>query len=180
MTRDLLDRALGSDEPPLRLDFEAIAAQGARSVRRRARLALAGSAAAVVVAALGAVAVLRHEPVSPASSGQITYAKPNDREIAYCYHTADITSPAPNQHVPAGINGNSPNGRGDIAAAIMDICVTAWRDDYYEWHSPTVPPLVACVLTSAAVGVEAGAVGVFPGDERTCAVMGLPVANLSR
>ncbi|MFF4597671.1 hypothetical protein [Amycolatopsis sp. NPDC001319] len=180
MTRDLLDRALGSDEPPLGLDFEAIEAQGARSVRRRVRLALAGTAAVVIGAALGAVAVLQHPQASPASSGQITYAKPNDREIAYCYHTADITSDAPGQHVGAGINGNSPNGRGDIAAVIMDICATAWRDDYYEWHSPTVPPLVACVLTSEAVEAQAGAVAVFPGDERTCAAMGLPVADLNR
>jgi hypothetical protein len=55
-------------------------------------------------------------------------------------------------------------------------------DDVYQWHTPglplVAPPLVACVLTKTAVDAEAGTVGVFPGDSRTCGTMGLPVARL--
>ena len=123
--------------------------------------------------------------VTPAAPGQVTTAAPREREIAYCYRTADITSTENNQHVAFGINGAGPNGRGDAAADSMSICATAWTDDYYEWQKPglprVVPPLIACVLTSAAVDIDpaaVGAVGVFPGNAQTCAAMGLPVAKI--
>ncbi|QRP50249.1 hypothetical protein [Amycolatopsis sp. FDAARGOS 1241] len=188
MERELLERALGSDQPSLSLDFEAIEAQGARAVRRRTKLALAGTAVAVAFAGLGAVALLTRgtpQAVTPAAPGQVTTAPPIEREIAYCYRMADITSSEPGQHVRFGISGNSPDGRGDAAAGSMRICATAWAEDYYQWRQPglprVVPPLVACVLTPAAVDIDraaVGAVGVFPGDRTTCAAMGLPVAKI--
>ncbi|MET7998796.1 hypothetical protein ABZU76_48810 [Amycolatopsis sp. NPDC005232] len=186
--RELLERALGSRRPPVSLDFEAIEAQGARAVRRRTKLALAGTAAAVVLVGLGGAALFTSgtpQTVTPAAGGQVTTVAPTEREIAYCYQNADITSSADNQHVAVGISGNSANGRGDAAAAIISLCTTAWADDYYQWQKPglprVVPPLVACVLTSAAVDIDqaaVGAVGVFPGDATTCAAMGLPVAKI--
>ncbi|MGW4487899.1 hypothetical protein ACWEOE_29135 [Amycolatopsis sp. NPDC004368] len=188
--RELLQQAIGSHQPPVSLDFEAIEARGARAVRRRTALTLAGSAAAVVLVGLGAVSLLTRatpQVVTPASPGQITTAAPSQREIAYCYENADITSTEPHQHVPFGISGSGPNGRGDAAAESMSICADAWSQDYHQWQKPglprVVPPLVACVLTSAAVDIEpeaVGAVGVFPGDATTCASMGLAVAKIEK
>ncbi|MFI5611998.1 hypothetical protein [Amycolatopsis sp. NPDC051903] len=186
--RELLERALGSDQPPVSLDFEAIEAEGARVVRRRTRLALAGTAVAVILVGLGATALLTRgtpQVVTPTAPGQVTTVAPFEREIAYCYRTADITSSEPNQHVAFGISGAGGDGRGDAAAAGVQICKTAWAEDYYQWQQPglprVVPPLVACVLTPAVVDIDraaVGAVGVFPGDGTTCAAMGLPVAKI--
>ncbi|MEC3975205.1 hypothetical protein [Amycolatopsis sp. H20-H5] len=185
--RDLLDRALGTEEPPMNLDFDAIESTGARAVRRRRAMALTGTAAAVVLAAVGGFAAFGPgaagpQQISAASDGKTTTAVPSNRTLAYCYRTADITSTAINQHIPVGINGSGEDGRGDVAASIVEICTGAWADDVYQWHTPglprVTPPLTACVLTRAAVDVEAGTVGVFPGDKQTCASMGLPVARL--
>jgi hypothetical protein len=186
--RELLTSAVGSDQPPVSLDFDAIEAQGERAVRRRTKLALAGAAAAVVLVGLGATALLTRggpQTVSPAAPGQVTTAAPTEREIAYCYETADITSSADGQHVAVGVSGSSADGRGDTAAHIMSYCATAWTEDYYQWQKPglprVVPPLVPCVLTSDAVNIDraaVGAVGVFPGDATTCAAMGLSVAKI--
>ncbi|WP_326565656.1 hypothetical protein VSH64_27745 [Amycolatopsis rhabdoformis] len=186
--RELLDQALGSAQPPLSLDFEAIEAQGVRAVRRRTRFALVGTAAVVLLVGLGGTVLFtRGSPtlVTPAAGGPVTTAKPSERGIAYCYENADITSSASGQHVPFGISGHGPNGRGDAAAESLSICATAWAEDYHQWQKPglprVVPPLVACVLTSAAVDIDReaiGAVGVFPGNEQTCAAMGLAVAKI--
>ncbi|MEU4804937.1 hypothetical protein [Actinosynnema sp. NPDC023587] len=197
------ERALAG-EPPLGLDFEAIEQAGARSLRRRRAAVPALTAAAAVVVVGGVVALTgtgngdADRTAQVAGSGQtastvstparISTAVPITRTAAYCYRTADITTDEPDQHVMIGLAGNDPNGRGDVAARLLNICGMAWRDNLYGWQGPIrdgetylVPQLVACVLdetAAAATEVFEGAAAVFPGTEQTCADMGLPVAEL--
>lgn len=160
--KDLLVQALGTDEPPLTLDFNAIEAKGRA---RRSAVATAAVVSGVGVITGGVVLGL-------GSAGNP--GVPTEREIAYCYRTADITSDSPNQHIPVGIGGLG--GRGDVTADIMQICADSWRSNVYGFQPPEadhIPPLVACVLTDDAVNATAGAIGVFPGDSGTCAALGL-------
>ncbi|MEV6898951.1 hypothetical protein [Amycolatopsis sp. NPDC051372] len=179
--RELLIRALGTDEPPMRLDLDALEARG--HARRRTRALTAVTAAVAGVAAVsGGVTVLGgHSAVDAAAPGSLL--APTNREIGYCYRSADITSSAPNQHVGIGIGGR--NGPVDVTGDIMQICSDNWKSNRldYQPRQPgvtdyPVPPLVACVLNAHAVTAAEGAVGVFPGDASTCAELGLPVAQL--
>ncbi|TVT54954.1 hypothetical protein FNH05_10115 [Amycolatopsis rhizosphaerae] len=195
--QELFTRALGTDEPPLRLDVDALADANLRRRRPHPALSLAGTAAAVAIVIGGTVLLTSHNATSPSRAGspgaavgtpEIKVEPPTRRDIAYCYRTADISSQEPNQHVPIGINGKGKDGRGDVAADAMQICSTAWQENYYNWQRRpaasqgqyrfAIPALVSCVLDPDAVGVESGAVGVFPGDTATCAGMGLSVAQL--
>jgi hypothetical protein len=180
--KDLLVRALGADEPPLQLDLDALEARG--QARRRTR-ALVGVAAAVVgIAAISSGVMLTtggHSTVDTAAPGSLL--APTEREIGYCYRTADIGSDAPNQHVAIGVGGR--DGRVDLTGDIMQICGGSWQSNVYDFQPRQpgatlyrVPQLVACVLTSKATSVTEGAVGVFPGNNSTCAELGLPVAQL--
>ncbi|SHG35377.1 hypothetical protein [Streptoalloteichus hindustanus] len=198
LDKQFFTRALGDDEPPLNLDFDKIEAAGRRSARRAKLFPLAAAAVVVAVAVAGVTFTMaRGLP----SSGQITPAHPGGtqsapkapiwteaptvRDPAYCYKSADLTSKEINQHVPTSISGRTETGRGDTAAHIVELCRIAWRDNIYEWRpakpageAHDVPDLVACVLSSRSEDVESGAVGVFPGDEQTCADLGLAVARL--
>ncbi|MCU1684698.1 MAG: hypothetical protein JWQ81_5437 [Amycolatopsis sp.] len=173
---ELFERALGVDEPPVTLDFEAIEAVGARAVRRRSKLALGGAAAAVVLAVGGIIAAMSHSAALTTPAHGIRYAAPTDRSGAYCYRTADIGSVATNQHVLFGISD------GDAASGAMEICRSAWTDDVYQWipdGQPRIaPPLIACVLDSRAAKAMTGMVAVFPGTAQTCAELRLAVAKI--
>ncbi|WP_199443077.1 hypothetical protein [Umezawaea beigongshangensis] len=198
----MFDRAVGADEPPLRVDFDAVEQAGARSLRRRRAAVPLLTAAAVVAAVSGAVA-LTGPPgggtsaqlaapgasTSPAGARPIGTAVPSTRTAAYCYRTADITSDEPDQHVMVGFAGDDPDGRGDVASRLLRICGSAWTENHYGWRGPigdgktySAPDLVACVLDDAAADatdVVEGAAAVFPGTEQTCADLGLPVAALN-
>ncbi len=197
--KDLFTRALGTDEPPLRLDYEGPARQ-VRSRRFRPAWAVVAAAAAVATV-LGGAALINSTGSTALPSGgelqvgdaepEVRVEAPTEREIAYCYRTADIRSTEVNQRVPIGINGNGREGRGDVASRAMSICGDSWRNNYNGWqsvpvttapvvggHQNAVPALVACVLNSDALKAESGAVGVFPGDPTTCARMGLATAEL--
>ncbi|AHH99181.1 hypothetical protein GCM10010174_49420 [Kutzneria viridogrisea] len=197
--KSLLRQALGEDEPPMTVDLEAVEAQGRRALRRRRQIIpLATTMAAVALVAGGVVVVNGHDTspaqVTPASPGTsttvpkpvISTAAPSQKTMAYCYRTADITIPtdATNQHVAVGINGHI-DGRGEVTGHIMNICRQAWEKNYYDWfpassgqQQRSAPALVACVLNSHAVDAEEGSVGVFPGDEQTCANLGMAVAKI--
>jgi hypothetical protein len=106
---------------------------------------------------------------------------PTEREVAYCYRTADIGSTEANQHVAIGVGGR--DGRVDVTGQIMRICTDSWQSNVYDFQprdgaSYRVPQLVACVLTGKAAAATKGAVGVFPGDGGTCAALGLPAARI--
>lgn len=199
--KELFERVLGADEPPLKLDVTAVERAGRRSLRRRRWIAPA--AIAVVTAAGLTVAVLglRSEndhgleaAAAPSVPAALTpsseapdpprYAVPTTRTMAYCYRTADITTTEIRQHVLIGISGNDPDGRGDVAARAMPICTQAWEQGYWGWQPPvtdgrphTAPALVGCILTDAAVKAQEGALAVMPGDESTCTRLGLPIAK---
>lgn len=201
--KELFERAVGADEPPVRVDFDEIEHRGRRALRRR-RAVVPGVAAAVTVVALsgglflatgsgeersGQVPVAAGPTSGTAGSGppratDLRSAAPDTRDAAYCYRTADIGSNEPDQHVLVGVSGDDANGRGDVVSRIVDICRTAWKNNYYGWHPEgsglefPVPQLVACVLGDAAVDAKDGAVAVFPGTPQTCAELGLPVAVL--
>lgn len=176
MNSELFEQALGGDEPPVAIDFEAIEASGARALRRRSVLRLSGVVAAVVLAIGGAALVTQQsEPRMTAAHG-IRYAAPTDRTGAYCYRTADITSDATDQHVLFGVSGPA-----DTASDAMGVCANAWKTNLYGWSpagQPRVaPPLIGCVLGSDAVDATSGMVGIFPGTAQTCADLGLAVAK---
>ncbi|MBP2340072.1 hypothetical protein JOF41_006250 [Saccharothrix coeruleofusca] len=201
---EVFERALDG-EPPLRLDFEAIERAGARSLRRRRAAVPTLTAVAAIVVVGGVVALTgtgSGGPTRVAGPGQsvpagsptrtapapISTAVPTTRTAGYCYRTADITTDEPDQHVMMGVAGDDPDGRGDVASRLLNICGMAWTENLYGWQGPvheggthTAPQLVACVLdatAAAATDVVAGAAAVFPGTEQTCADMGLPVAEL--
>ncbi|GAA4538181.1 hypothetical protein [Amycolatopsis samaneae] len=190
--KELFVRALGTDEPPLNLDFEALEATNTRRRRAKSIAPLAGAAVAVsaVIGGVALVTAPEAPPAVQAAAGAPPAVKvevPTVRDIAYCYRTADIGSREPSQRVPIGINGTGKDGRGDVAAVAMRICGSAWRDNVYHWQPPgdspgqhqyAVPALVSCVLDSSALGAESGAVGVFPGDAATCAALGLSAARI--
>ena len=180
--KDILVRALGTDEPPLHLELEAIEARG--HARRRTRSVIAVTAAVLGVGAiaggvvLGAGAPSALEPAAPGS-----LVAPTERGIAYCYQTADIGSTLPNQHVAIGVGGR--DGRVDVTGQIMEVCSDSWLSNVYDFQprqaageTYRIPQLVACVLTGKAANATAGAVGVFPGNDGTCAALGLPAARI--
>ncbi|MGW4523912.1 hypothetical protein [Amycolatopsis sp. NPDC004378] len=169
--KDLLVRALGTDEPPLRLDLDALETRARTRVRTRA---LIGVVIAVATISAAALAVNGHEAVDSAG--------PAERAVGYCYRTADIGSTAPNQHVMIGLGDR--DGRVDVTGEIVRICGDSWQSNVYDFQprrpgatSYPVPPLVACVLTAKAVDAGVGAVGVFPGTASTCAELGLQGAR---
>jgi hypothetical protein len=178
MTTDekgLLVRALGADEPPLQLDLDALEARGHARRRTHALVGVAAVSGGVMLAAGGHSTVDTAAPGSPLA--------PTEREIGYCYRTADIGSDAPNQHIAIGVGGR--DGRVDLTGDIMQICSDSWQSNVYDFQPRQpgaayyrVPQLVACVLTSKATSATEGAVGVFPGNTSTCAELGLPVAQL--
>jgi hypothetical protein len=176
MNSELFDQALGSDEPPVTIDFEAVEASGARALRRRSALLVSGVAAAVVLAIGGAVFATQPSAPRDAAAHGIRYAAPTDRQRAYCYRTADISSDATNQHVMFGVSGPA-----DTAAEAMDICSDAWKTDLYGWipagQPRAAPPLIGCVLSSDALNAATGTVGIFPGTPQTCADLSLAVAK---
>ncbi|AHH98861.1 hypothetical protein GCM10010174_47370 [Kutzneria viridogrisea] len=194
LDKRVFDRALGGDEPPpMQLDFDRIEDAARRDTRRRV-LPLVGAGAAVTVVLAGAVFFSVHDsgpmevtPAVPVAGSGTTKAairteSPTIRDTAYCYKSASITSTETNQHVPAGLAAAS--GRGDAAGHILEMCGIGWKENAYAWQplKPPgqvydVPPLVACVLNSSAVQAQSGAVGVFPGNQQTCADMGLAVAQ---
>ena len=179
--KDLLVRALGADEPPLQLDLDALESRG--QARRRHQALLGVAAAVVGVAGISAGVMLAaggHSAVDTAAPG--SPLAPTERQIGYCYRTADIGSTAPNQHIAIGVGGR--DGRVDLTADIMQICSDSWQSNVYDFQprqpgatAYRIPQLVACVLTSKAAGATEGAVGVFPGTANTCAELGLPVAQ---
>lgn len=128
---------------------DAILAAPARPVlrRRRPRPRLA-------VAALVTAAVL---VVTGTAAAVLYIARPSQRSAgATCYASAALD--AAGVVVPAGV---------DPVAA----CESAWHSGLVRGVDPTappvVPPLVACVTPT-------GAVGVYPGTRGTCARLGLP------
>jgi hypothetical protein len=180
--KDLLIRALGADEPPLQLDLDAIEARG--HARRRTRGLIAVTAAVLGVGAIaGGVVLGAGAPSALEAAAPGSLVLPTERDIAYCYQTADIGSTAPNQHVAIGVGGR--DGRVDVTGQIMQICSGSWQSNVYDFQprqaagtSYRVPQLVACVLTGKATNATEGAVGVFPGDGSTCAALGLPTAQI--
>ncbi len=180
--KDLLVQALGTDEPPLHLDLDAIEARGRARRRRRGHIAIAATVLGVGAIA-GGVALGVGAPSALQSAAPGSLVAPTEREIAYCYQSADIGSTAPNQHVAIGLGGR--DGRVDLTAEIMQICSDSWRSNVYDFQprqaagaTYRAPQLVACVLTGNAANATEGAIGVFPGNETTCASLGLPVAKL--
>ncbi|MFB9684523.1 hypothetical protein [Amycolatopsis plumensis] len=180
--KDLLLQALGTDEPPLHLDLDAIEARG--QARRRTRGLIAVTTAVLGVGAItGGVVLGAGAPNAVESAAPGSPVAPTEREIAYCYQTADIGSTQPNQHVAIGVGGR--DGRVDLTGQIMQICSDSWQSNVYDFQprqaagtTYRIPRLVACVLTGKAANATEGAVGVFPGNGNTCAALGLPVAQI--
>ncbi|WIX93208.1 hypothetical protein [Amycolatopsis sp. DG1A-15b] len=180
--KDLLIRALGTDEPPLQLDLDAIEARG--HARRRTRGLIAVTAAVLGVGAIaGGVVRGAGAPSALEAAAPGSLVPPTERDIAYCYQTADIGSAEPNQHVAIGVGGR--DGRVDVTGQIMQICSGSWQSNVYDFQprqaagtSYRIPQLVACVLTGKATNATEGAVGVFPGNGSTCAALGLPTAQI--
>lgn len=132
-----------------------------------------------VAAVVGAVVGLSVVGVGTAAAFGIFGAAPTERGVAYCYTSTDPDVPQ------SGFSVTSSPGQppADTAQHAVAICAQKWATGAFTVTSPQVhpeidpngprtepvPPLTACVL-------ESGAVGVFPGDEETCARMGLPFA----
>lgn len=197
---------IGPDEPEMALDFDLIEAEGARRLRRRRAMV----PTALAVLAVGAIAggtvlttslvpagdsatdvagrgsgVVR-DPGTTSSPAADRTAIPSVRTMGYCYRTADITDPDPDQHILVGLSGNDPDGRGDLVGDITDICRTSWEQNLYNFQPDKpgtdtypVPDLAVCVLTDAAAEAQEGAVAVFPGGPETCRALGLPTADLT-
>lgn len=108
------------------------------------------------------------------------FSKPTERGTAHCYATAAVDDKLSNYST---FMFATPTGVGDTAAVALEICQRDWNDGRFHAKPPyvtepdptgvdhPVPSLVVCVL-------EAGDVGVFPGDSDTCARLNLTIADL--
>ncbi len=146
-----------------------------QSSRRRGRVILV---AAVVVATAGA-------GIGTAAALGVFSAPPSERGIAHCYATVDLDDPSNHTDFMVAVTPQErdADGVGDAAAAALEVCSGGWAQGRFSATDPKVsdphpsrtdfpvPHLVACVLPG-------GSVGVFPGDDRTCAVLNLPSALL--
>lgn len=147
----------------------------ARSSRRRGRVVLV---AAVVVATVGA-------GIGTAAAFGVFSAPPTERGIAHCYATVDLDDPSNHTDFMVAVTPEEQDadGIGDAAAAALEVCSGGWAQGRFSATDPKVsdphpsridfpvPYLVACVLPD-------GSVGVFPGNDRTCAGLNLPSALL--
>jgi hypothetical protein len=117
-------------------------------------------------ASAGAVGLLRSAPVT-------------NRQTARCYVVSELGHGETFNGATLAVPG-VPGSVAQVDNAI-DACAAAWRGGFfvpgkYGVQRPPpntvrpVPPLVACVLPD-------GRAAVFPGDQETCAQLGLPVAG---
>jgi len=122
--------------------------------------------AIVAGGSVGAIGLLRSTPVT-------------NRQTARCYVSADVGH-------DETFNGTTieppgPPGTKEQVDNAIDRCTALWRGGFfvpgkYGMQRPAaneanpVPPLIACVLPD-------GRAAVFPGDARTCELLGLPLAS---
>jgi hypothetical protein len=148
-----------------------------RTRRRRRRRA------AIIAGAVGGIGVIG---VGTAGALGVFSAPPADRSEGYCYATTDLHDRSASfGFAIARPPGQKATTQDDAASQAMDICTDAWRQGRLSSAAPKVrppqpppwthpvPPLIACVLTS-------GQVAVLPGDANTCALLDLPVAELTK
>ena len=137
-----------------------------RVPRRRRRFILGIAFIAVVGSAAAGITLLRSSPVT-------------DRTKARCYTVTTLGS----GDTFSGTTISAPGTPGSTAQVNNAIatCSDFWRQGFLlagktgiQRPSPhtsnPVPGLVACTLSS-------GIAGVFPGDQDTCASLGLPLAG---
>jgi hypothetical protein len=137
-----------------------------RKISRRAAIVVA-SVVALAAAGVGTAAAFG------------LFSKPTDRSIGHCYTAADLNA-AHNDFALASSPGAES---GDAAGYALDICQRDWGNGRLRINASQigepdpggarypVPSLAVCVL-------ESGQVGVFPGDQNTCRILGLTIADL--
>lgn len=143
---------------------------------RRSRRVLALTAGAVIAA--GGIGV------GTAAALGVFSAPPTDRSMVHCFATADLHDPGNHTDEVIALPPGADQPLGDIASQALEICASDWQQGRFSTTDPKVrppqpqvsngpvPPLIACVLDN-------GQVGVFPGQEGTCASLGLPLAILT-
>lgn len=130
-----------------------------------------------VAAGVGAIALLGGGAVATA---YVAFAPVTDKNSVRCYSEASLQGGDRHFH-GTEISVAGPAGPERIEKAVL-ACSWAWRDGIVVAGASTarspeqplvahsVPNLVACTLKN-------GTAGVFPGDSRTCARLGLPQAK---
>lgn len=146
MTEHNLDQLLQQLDPVRGQDVPGPDSRRARAIRDRAMGRRRRPSRLIAVAA--AVLVL-----AGATAGAVVWFsdEPTDPAIA-CFAAADLEADR--------INGVADVGTGTVA------CEPLWTGGVL---GDELPELIACVL-------DGGAIGVFPGNQETCATLGLPVA----
>lgn len=147
--------------------------------RRSNKVAVVGSLAAALSIAF----------VVPAAADYV-HKVPMELSFVYCYaSTSDINDPGTFQG-PAQVSFTSPDGDTTDPAltGLMPFaaCEGNWESGHFSQTKPyirvpgpgpdlipglPVPPLVACIRSN-------GVIGVFPGDEHTCADLDMPIADI--
>jgi hypothetical protein len=135
-------------------------------LRRRRRLVLGVALAVVLGSAAAGMTLLRSAPVT-------------DKTTARCY-TATVVG---NGDIFTGTTIFAPGTPGSTAQvnSAITTCTDLWRQGFLlsgksgmQRSTPNtanpVPALVACTLPN-------GIAGIFPGDQNTCASLGLPLAG---
>jgi hypothetical protein len=134
-------------------------------LRRRRRLVLGVAIAVVLGSAVAGITLLQSAPVT-------------DKTTARCYTEAALGSGGTFSGATIGALG-APGSTARVDNAIAT-CSDLWRQGFLlsgktgiQRPGPNtanpVPPLIACTLPN-------GIAGVFPGDQSTCASLGLPLA----
>lgn len=166
--RDLSKRHVSEPTRRRHLEMFACLAASRDRRRRRRRIAILTTCGVLGLSAAG---------VGTAAALGVFAQAPTDRHIAHCYATPDLHDPGNYSDISI-LDGSS---LGDVAKEAIDICHEQWRLGQLNKTSPKVrppqaetiaqpaPSLIACVLPS-------GQVGVFPGNESTCASLNLPLA----
>ncbi|GAA2673039.1 MULTISPECIES: hypothetical protein [Actinosynnema] len=79
------------------------------------------------------------------------------------------------------VAGAERSAGADHFTAALESCRKSWTQNTYGWRaaSEPVPELVACVIVRPQNGAH-GAVGVYPGDDRTCRGLGFPTAAIRK
>ena len=138
--------------------------------RRRTVLVFAGATALAVVAAGGVAA-------------SVVWRAPTQRSTITCFATPSVDGPPGQNSFDAAMATGTDGAGSDAASLALSLCSAAWErgelrpeppyvvpvDPDAPYESQPVPSLIACILPS-------GGVGVIPGEQGACELVGLPEA----
>ena len=167
---------------------DVMASLRARIDKRRSvqRLASMVAIATAVVAVFTATTLLWPRPAVVDPSSAPALVAPTDRSTVQCYATLSLTDVGNMEPFSVATKVGDPVSNDASLTAIKG-CSFMWQQHklsstkpYVTPYDPTkpvtkqylpVPPLTACIVPN-------GRVGVFPGNDGSCASLGLPGAKL--